>query len=338
MDSKKENIASKNPVIPSVATILGGGAKLNNSNGFHRIYEKCMNFLWKPKKEICHCEEHASATWQSKKRRITKSTQNGLPRSRWSLAMTKGFTLAEVLITLSILGIIAAIIIPNLTNNFKKRQTEVGLLRAYTMLQKAIDVSQAINGPTATWPLVGNGGSMSVKNFSENYILPYLPPVSYKCDAYGNNGNYADYLDNATHSKHCFKPGIKNVRGELWGQGRCHLCGYSGPSVYRLKNGMSLGIGDGLYIGITFIFDIDGPDKGKNQVGADIFMFKMGKGSSNPSLSTGFKWKDNEIIIDCGPNPTKIEQAEFGVPGQECTKRIEKNGWKIPKDYPIKRF
>ena len=93
--------------------------------------------------------------------------------------LKRAFTLSEVLITLSILGVVAAIIIPNIVNNYNKKQTEVGLLRAYTMLQKGLEVSQAINGPFATWEKLSGSSSLSPAEFNERYILPYIIPVSF---------------------------------------------------------------------------------------------------------------------------------------------------------------
>lgn len=41
--------------------------------------------------------------------------------------MKNAFTLAEVLITLGIIGVVAALTIPTLVNNYRKKQFETGL-------------------------------------------------------------------------------------------------------------------------------------------------------------------------------------------------------------------
>ncbi len=74
-----------------------------------------MKFLWKPKREVC---QHDTFLLLKKK---------------------AAFTLAEVLITLSILGIVAAIAIPNVVNNFQKRMWVTGLQRWYSDMQNTID-------------------------------------------------------------------------------------------------------------------------------------------------------------------------------------------------------
>ncbi len=45
-----------------------------------------------------------------------------------------GFTLAEVLITLGIIGVVAALTIPTLVNNYQKKTYVTGLQRAYAQL------------------------------------------------------------------------------------------------------------------------------------------------------------------------------------------------------------
>lgn len=47
------------------------------------------------------------------------------------------FTLAEVLITLGIIGIVAAMTIPTLITNHQKRQTVVKLQRAISVMNQA---------------------------------------------------------------------------------------------------------------------------------------------------------------------------------------------------------
>jgi len=52
--------------------------------------------------------------------------------------MKKGFTLAEVLITLGIIGVVAALTMPAVINNTQKKQLEAALKKNYSVLQNAI--------------------------------------------------------------------------------------------------------------------------------------------------------------------------------------------------------
>ena len=52
--------------------------------------------------------------------------------------MKKGFTLAEVLITLGIIGVVAALTMPTLMSNYRKHQTVTQLKKAYSEISQAI--------------------------------------------------------------------------------------------------------------------------------------------------------------------------------------------------------
>ena len=52
--------------------------------------------------------------------------------------MKKGFTLAEVLITLGIIGVIAAVTMPALIENHQKKATAVKLARFYSIMSQAV--------------------------------------------------------------------------------------------------------------------------------------------------------------------------------------------------------
>lgn len=62
-----------------------------------------------------------------------------------------GFTLAEVLITLGIIGAIAAICVPAVISNYQDRVTEVSVKKFYLTMNEAIRLSTITNGPTKKW-------------------------------------------------------------------------------------------------------------------------------------------------------------------------------------------
>lgn len=55
---------------------------------------------------------------------------------------SKAFTLAEVLITLGILGVVAAMTIPNLITNYKAHQLRSQFLKAYSLTQQAFKLME----------------------------------------------------------------------------------------------------------------------------------------------------------------------------------------------------
>lgn len=72
---------------------------------------------------------------------------------------TKAFTLAEILITLAIIGIVAALTIPSLIQNYKAVQLKSQLQKAYSMLNQAIQMEYAETGIPVTPEQYSSGRS-----------------------------------------------------------------------------------------------------------------------------------------------------------------------------------
>lgn len=61
-----------------------------------------------------------------------------------------GFTLAEVLVTLMIIGVIAAMTIPSLMQNTAQQEYKAGFKKAVSMLNQAVTLNYALDGEDAT--------------------------------------------------------------------------------------------------------------------------------------------------------------------------------------------
>ena len=96
-----------------------------------------------------------------------------------------GFTLAEVLITLGIIGVVAAMTIPNLISNHRKNIVETRMAKFYSVINQAIRRSEADNGPVAHWDKLilddikdeNNeiiGKTTNTKEWFNKYLKPYL--------------------------------------------------------------------------------------------------------------------------------------------------------------------
>ena len=64
-----------------------------------------------------------------------------------------GFTLAEVLITLSIIGVVAVLTIPGLVQKYEERVRVTQLKKVYTQLNQAFQMAVIEHGPVKTWGL-----------------------------------------------------------------------------------------------------------------------------------------------------------------------------------------
>lgn len=70
----------------------------------------------------------------------------------------RGFTLAEVLITLLIIGVVASLTIPAIMNNTKDAEYNTGIKKAYADLSSAIKIIQVNNGGSVA-KVGADGGS-----------------------------------------------------------------------------------------------------------------------------------------------------------------------------------
>lgn len=223
------------------------------------------------------------------------------------------FTLSEVLITLGIIGIVAAMTLPTLITNYRKQQTVVKLKQTYSLLNQAIVEAEQVEGDITTWNFGDKHfNSDEARNFIERYIAPYLKTVG-KCYKYGcntkydlNKKEYPAYLENETHT---------------------------GRSIY-LENGLQIWTytdsdEDPKIAGI--VVDLNG-NGNPNLVGIDIFFFSV-TNKSNQVLLQGTGLKRTELLNHNGEG---CKLSAKNIAGRYCGALIQYDGWKISNDYPFK--
>lgn len=94
----------------------------------------------------------------------------------------QGFTLAEVLITLGIIGIVAALTIPTLIQSYKEKYYITHLKKSYSVLQNAFQMAIAEHGPINQWGLTltntdwDEEDNAIIDNTSANLIFSYIKP------------------------------------------------------------------------------------------------------------------------------------------------------------------
>ena len=107
----------------------------------------------------CHCEERSDVAiaMSINNYEILKRVQDDKLMSEAYINALKdykkkaAFTLAEVLITLGIIGVVAAMTIPTLISNYQEKQTVSQLTKVYATLTSAYQMMQAEYGPITTW-------------------------------------------------------------------------------------------------------------------------------------------------------------------------------------------
>lgn len=101
------------------------------------------------------------------------------------------FTLAEVLITLGIIGIVAAMTMPALVANYQKKQTVTQLKRTYSILSQALVAAQQEYGDMSGWEYSGmnleaDETNDALNNFVQKYLEPHIKIIEY---CYGDFSN-----------------------------------------------------------------------------------------------------------------------------------------------------
>ena len=91
---------------------------------------------------------------------------------------TPAFTLAEVLITLGIIGVVAAMTLPTLIMNHRKQVTVNKVKKFYTVMSQATNSAIAEYGSMEDWQsftTTRNGEEM--QNWFDTYLKPYLKVI-----------------------------------------------------------------------------------------------------------------------------------------------------------------
>ena len=100
---------------------------------------------------------------------LTHTIRSGFTATHTAPYRKFGFTLAEVLITLGIIGVVAAMTLPALISNYKKAQTVSQLKASYSILSQAIKLSEVTNGEVKYWNY-----NLSSEQFFKKYLKEYL--------------------------------------------------------------------------------------------------------------------------------------------------------------------
>ncbi len=216
----------------------------------------------------------------------------------------KAFTLAEVLVTLGIIGIVAAMTLPTLITNYQKKVTVEKLKKAYTTFSQVMVQSQAENGNPSEWkvPTKDSSYEENLKYF-EDYWKPYLKVIKVckTMSECGYNQNYFLSLKN-THIAYIQ---YNNVPGFIYGDG---------TYAYIRPYSMATDLLPELQM---LCIDLNGA-KGPNVVGKDIFYFRV-------NISKGTLGNMDDI--------SSCTKAHFSE-GRSCAGKIMQDGWTIKSDYP----
>jgi len=175
------------------------------------------------------------------------------------------FTLAEVLITLGIIGVVAAMTMPTLIQSGRNQALNTGLQKAYSTLNQALTMYENDNG----WPVTSALGRHELKPILMKYIK------SVKDCGYGSgDGDKAcmpnkAYVSDPDSYKDIYKTfkGKNNIYYSHFDDGQFVM----NDSMFVMIENAGTAGGNLIYISV----DVNGFNKKPNRLGQDLFMFQI---------------------------------------------------------------
>ena len=217
--------------------------------------------------------------------------------SPFSPLQKPAFTMAEVLITLGVIGIVAAMTLPSVINNARNKQLEAALKKNYSVISQAFEMYYAKNGERATKQLfVG-------KNFKDN-IMPYFNVLK-------DCGKGLFYTNNK-----CMPAGSDPYRRYDGTSGFGIYASYFEEGSFILSDGSLIRIYHQNW-GNTNCFiavDVNGFRKNPNRAGFDLFVFELtNDGKLLPVGAPGSSYEYNSNLWD-------------GHVSNTCSRKFNNNG------------
>ena len=225
------------------------------------------------------------------------------------------FTLAEVLITLGIIGVVAALTIPTLMANHRKQVVETSLEKFYSTMNQAIKMAEVDYGDVRQWDELeggfnededGNPTTSKALAWFEKYLKPYLKYTKYEVD--------------------------KNLEGKVsvyFPDGSLALISSSSIIFYPKARDYEL-----------LEQEDESSDRNRNVSGTKYFTFFFAPNCK--SCHTFEKGIEPYMYGWDGTKEMLLTHNRLGCKKEVsnerayCTALIQMNGWKIPKDYPLR--
>ena len=183
------------------------------------------------------------------------------------------FTLAETLIVMGIIGVVAALTIPNLNSSTADKEKVAKLKKVYSNLEDAVGRSEAVYGPMSDWGIEIPNGNDDATKVAER--LGDFLKVSKTCGLTTNSA--------------CLSTSLKDLSGNTVDSSGSDYTPASGNSTYTYKYILADGTGLGIKATsgkIALTVDLDGPNKGASTLGKDIFTFYI----SSSGMGEGRNW------------------------------------------------
>ena len=224
------------------------------------------------------------------------------------------FTLAEVLITLGIIGIVAALTLPTLIQNHANKVVETRLMKFYSAINQAITLAEVDYGDRTYWYAKyddlekdAQGRPVTGKSDREKWVNKYLAPYMKITETkYTSGGTPVFHFADGGAFAYTHETSINDWMFYTQEYTKC--------------------------LGSKRVVDV---------LGICAFRFHYNPVSDNPGWANAgrrtfepykFAWDGTLEGLINGNSEYKCTKDN----GHYCTAYIQYNGWKIPEDYPFK--
>ena len=210
------------------------------------------------------------------------------------------FTLAEVLITLGIIGVVAALTMPALIQNHKKSEASARLKKFYSTMQQAILLSENENGSAKQWTKVD-----SIEKDPDTGLYD-------DADAENTEIYFNTYL----------KKYLKYLKTEKDEETNLFKVMLTDGSSFLMRNGSC----------IDFIFDYNG-DKFPNAEGRDRYRFVICPEGYEYNVNPNQSFS---VYGSIGARTREQRLLNCSRDAVHCSSLLEYDNWEFKSDYPYK--
>lgn len=210
-----------------------------------------------------------------------------------------GFTLSEVLITLAIIGVIAAITMPALMTNIMNQQVGTSLAKAYNTLENANKLALAENSVRNLDAIPGVGNNYL--NLIKRYVAGHDTAA----------GNYWSYDRSAGFSS---GPGYTSNDGITY---------YSTAGITARNTNVSYCSGRYYVVEV----DVNGQNKGPNTRGIDMFIFFVD--TRGHVIPRGGELDKEYFGAQAASYLTNCSRGSVASGGMDCAGAIADNNWRV---------
>lgn len=175
---------------------------------------------------------------------------------------TNAFSLAEIVVVLMIIGVIAAMTLPTLMDTAEKKELATGLQKAHSTLTQAVSRMEIENGPvgkTRYWTKPAEFWSLFTAEMNTTKVCTGAQEGCFTSGTMKalNGNNWAEY------EKRDY--GVRTADGMSFSFSSTLCAADKGVSEADIKNGLG-----------RFLVDVNG-DKGPNKFGEDLYFFCLVK-------------------------------------------------------------